>query len=380
MIGGMRARRWSTRCALSAAALALITSGCTTHGKSAAGTNSSPPAGSPESSTASEPTPLAVSSSPPPAESASSTVASSAALPSPSATVPSASTPSASASPSRTAVPTAPGRPSVGHPCGVSGAPHYAHVVWIWMENHSYGSVIGNSQAPFENSVATQCGSATNNNGVSHPSLPNYLAATGGSTFGVTDDASPSSHQIGADSIFGQVGRAGLSWRAYEESMPKNCDTSPSGSYAVKHNPAAYYQAIRTACDTNDVPLAGFFDHDVAAGSLPSFSFVTPNLCNDTHDCSVQVGDTWLATWVPKILAGPNYSSGNTLVVITWDEGEGSNNRIPTIVIGPSVPAGTVATPRFDHYALLRTTEDLLGLGHLQAAASAPSMGVAFGL
>ncbi len=67
-------------------------------------------------------------------------------------------------------------------------------------------------------------------------------------------------------------------------------------------------------------------------------------------------------------------------MIITWDESEGSSSRIPTIVIGPTVPVGTVATQRFDHYALLRTTEDILGLPHLQAAASAPSMAAAFGL
>ena len=248
------------------------------------------------------------------------------------------------------------------------------------MENKGYGSVVGSGNAPFENSLAKQCGLATNDNGVSHPSLPNYLAATGGSTFGVTDDASPSAHKIGANSIFEQIGSAGLTWRSYIESMPSNCDTSSSGAYAVKHNPAAYYVNVRAACGVNDVPLAGALDRAIATGSLPSFSFITPDLCNDTHDCSVRVGDEWLKTWIPKILAGPNYTSGNTLVVVTWDEAEGSSNRIPTIVIGPSVPVGTVATQRFDHYALLRTTEDILGLPHLQAAASAPSMAGAFGL
>ena len=128
------------------------------------------------------------------------------------------------------------------------------------------------------------------------------------------------------------------------------------------------------------MPLAGALDRAIATGSLPSFSFITPDLCNDTHDCSVRVGDEWLKTWIPKILAGPNYMSGNTLVILTWDEAEGSSNRIPTIVIGPSVPVGTVATQRFDHYALRRTTEDIFGLPHLQAAASAPSMAGAFGL
>lgn len=248
------------------------------------------------------------------------------------------------------------------------------------MENKPYGSVIANPSAPYENSLAKQCGSTTDYNGVTHPSLPNYLAATGGSTFGVVDDAGPSAHKVGADSIFGQLERAGLTWRSYEESMPANCDLTSTGSYAVKHNPAAYFTAIRHTCETDDVPLAPNLARDITAGTLPSFAFVTPNLCDDTHDCAVRAGDSWLATWVPELLAGPNYRARNTLVVVTWDEGVGSDNRIPTIVVAPSVAGGTVAVERFDHYSLLRTTEDLLGLGRLGAAASARSMTGAFRL
>jgi phosphatidylinositol-3-phosphatase len=248
------------------------------------------------------------------------------------------------------------------------------------MENKEYGSVIGSSSAPYENALAKECGLAGNYHGVTHPSLPNYIAATGGSTFGIADDAGPAAHPLGADSIFGQLGRSGRSWRSYEESMPGNCDQAAASPYAVKHNPAAYFTAIRSACAANDVPLAGNLDHDIAAGTLPSFSFVTPNLCNDTHDCSVRTGDNWLAAWIPKILSGPNYRAGNTLVILTWDEGVGSVNQIPTIVVGPTVPAGVVSSQRFDHYALLRTTQDLLGLPHLGNAASAPSMAAAYGL
>lgn len=248
------------------------------------------------------------------------------------------------------------------------------------MENKPVGSVIGNSSAPYENALANTCGLATNYHGVAHPSLPNYLAATGGSTFGVRNDAGPSSHRIQGGSIFGQLDSAGLSWRSYEESMPTNCDHSAASPYAVKHNPAAYFTAIASSCNANDVPLAGNLERDLTAGSLPSFSFVTPNLCDDTHDCSVRTGDTWLAGWIPKILAGPNYRAGNTLVVLTWDEGVGSANQMPAIIVGPSVPAGTRADARFDHYALLRATEQLLGLTPLGAAASAPSMMAAFHL
>jgi phosphatidylinositol-3-phosphatase len=286
-----------------------------------------------------------------------------------------------SATPSAAPSATPPATPDAATPCGTAaGGAHYAHVVWIWMENKPYGSVIGSKSAPYENSLAAKCGSATDYHGVTHPSLPNYLAATGGSTFGVHDDASPSSHKINGDSLFGQLDAAGLSWRSYEESMPSNCATSASGRYAVKHNPAAYFTSIRAACAKDDVPFAGAFAHDVAAGTLPSFSFVTPDLCSDTHDCSVHTGDGWLATWVPKLLDGPNYRAGDTLLVVTWDEGEGSVNITPTIVVAPSVRPGLRAAQRLDHYALLRTTEDLLGVGRLGAAAAAPSLGAAFGL
>jgi phosphatidylinositol-3-phosphatase len=293
--------------------------------------------------------------------------------------VSSPSTASAAAKPTITPAVVTASAPSSSRPCGrVDVAPHYAHVVWIWMENKPYGSVIGQPSAPYENGLAKQCGQAMNYHGITHPSLPNYLAATGGSTFGVTDDASPSAHQIGADSIFGQLTGAAGSWRSYQESMPSNCDLSPSGGYAVKHNPAAYFTAIRAACATFDVALEGNLERDIAAGALSSFSFVTPNLCNDTHDCSVRTGDEWLATWIPRIVGGSNYRAGNTLIVLTWDEGVGSGNLIPTMVVAPSVPAGTGSGVRFDHYSLLKTTEELLGLPALGAAAAAPSMRAAF--
>jgi phosphatidylinositol-3-phosphatase len=267
------------------------------------------------------------------------------------------------------------------NPCGrVSAAPSYAHVIWIWMENKPYGSVIGSSSAPYENALARECGLATDYRGITHPSLPNYLAATGGSTFGVADDASPAAHPINASSIFGQLTAAGLSWRAYNESMPHTCDLSASGTYAVKHNPAAYFTSIRAACAVDDVALDGNLDRDVAAGTLPSFSFITPNLCNDTHDCSVATGDAWLARWVPRLIAGPNYRAGNTLIVLTWDEGVGAANQIPTVVVAPSVPPATRSGVRFDHYGLLRTTEELLGLPPLGAAAGAPSLRADFHL
>jgi hypothetical protein len=260
--------------------------------------------------------------------------------------------------------------------CGtlIGGQPAvYQHVIWIVFENHSYGEIIGSSAAPYINSVASQCGLATAYKAVAHPSLPNYIAMTSGGTQGVTDDRAPSAHPLTAASIFSQAGTGG--WKSLEESMPTNCDLTDANRYAVRHNPAAYYTNVRTACAGQDIPL----------GSTPDisgrFTFVTPNLCNDMHDCSVSTGDTWLSTFLPKILSSSTYRSGGTAVFIVWDEDDNSaGNSVPLLVVSPYTARGTRYGVAVSHYALLRTTQGMLGLGCLGAACTAPSMRSAFGL
>jgi phosphatidylinositol-3-phosphatase len=270
-------------------------------------------------------------------------------------------------------------RPCVGHPAPSS----YDSVVWIWFENKA--PVVGSSAAPTFTSLASHCGLATDYHAITHPSLPNYLAATGGSTFGITDDNPPSSHPLGAASIFSQVGAAGRTWRSYEESMPSACALSDSGTYAVRHNPAAYFTGIRTDCAARDVPMgstsSGAFQSDLVNDRLPAFAFVTPNACNDMHDCSVSTGDAWLKVWLPAILSSPAYGRGRTALIVTFDEDDlTADNLVSTIVVAPSVPAGTTSEQAFDHYSLLRTTEEMLGLGQIGNAATASSMRSAFHL
>jgi phosphatidylinositol-3-phosphatase len=260
-------------------------------------------------------------------------------------------------------------------PCGTaSAAPRYAHVVWVVMENHAYSQIIGSSEAPYTNELAAQCGLATNYKAIAHPSLPNYIAMTSGDTQGVDNDFGPSAHPLPAASIFSQSGTG--RWRALQESMPENCDLGNWGKYAVRHNPAAYYTGIRADCAHQDVPL----------GSTPDlsarFTFVTPNLCNDTHDCSVSTGDAWLRAFFAKVFETSEYNSGRTAVFLTWDEDDDSSaNHIATLVVAPSVRPGTHSATAFTHYSLLRTAEELLDLKPLLGhAASAPSMRSAFNL
>jgi hypothetical protein len=108
---------------------------------------------------------------------------------------------------------------------------------------------------------------------------------------------------------------------------------------------------------------------------------IVPNLCDDGHDCSTGTADRWLARAVPAILASAEYRSGTTALFITWDENDAGGSVVPAYVVAPSVPAGTVAPGRFDHYSMLRTIEELLALKPLLgAAATAPSMRPAFHL
>ncbi|SRR5581483_5276319 len=250
----------------------------------------------------------------------------------------------------------------------------YDHVVWIWMENHTYGQVIGNASAPFTTTLARRFGSATHYATVGSPSLPNYIGATSGSAQGIGDDGGPQSHALTVDNLFRQVRKAGKTERSFEESMPTNCNLGAVDLYAVKHNPAAYYTgaADRAACLKNDVP----FTDTMPSAALPTFSFVTPNLCHDTHDCSVAIGDAWLKKFLPPLLASADYRSGTTAIFVVWDE----PTPTPNIVISPTTPAGTVVTQPFDHYSLLRTTEELLGLPFLGKAATATSMRAPFHL
>jgi hypothetical protein len=265
--------------------------------------------------------------------------------------------------------------------CGSVPAPpaRYEHVIWIWMENHRWSQVLGAATAaPYETMLARRCASATNYAAVASPSLPNYLGATSGGTHGVADDASPPAHPLAVDNLFRQVRDGGGTERSYEEAMAAPCQLASAGRYAVKHNPAAYYvgPGDRAACLADDLPYTAF-QADLQADRLPTFAFVTPDLCHDTHDCPVSTGDAWLAANVAPILASRSYRSGTTAVLVVWDE----PTPMPFLVIAPSVRPGTVVSQPFDHYSLLATTEEMLALARrLGAAAGATSVRNPFNL
>jgi hypothetical protein len=244
------------------------------------------------------------------------------------------------------------------------------------MENHEYGDIIGSSEAPYINALARSYALATGMYAITHPSLPNYLALTGGSTFGISSDCTDCT--VGARGIVDQLESEHVSWRAYMEGLPRPCFTGAStDDYAKKHDPFMYYTRVATnpAWCRNIVPFNRLAANE-RAKALPRFVWITPDLCHDMHDCPVATGDRFLASLVPPLLTalGPH-----GLLVLTWDEGSSDNGccrlasggHIVTILAGGLARRRARLSTPVDHYSVLQTIEDLLGLPRLRGAACA---------
>lgn len=241
------------------------------------------------------------------------------------------------------------------------------HVVIIVEENKPAADILGNSDAPFINQLAAGSAVATNYEAVTHPSLPNYLALTSGTDAGITDDCNPPGGDCTARvrNIADLVEQSGRSWRMYAEGMPGPCGARNSGTYAVKHNPFMYYPSVTengANCAAHVVPFTALTTDLKSASTLPNYVFISPDMCNDMHDCPVETGDVWLSRNVPEILASPAFTTQNSLLVITWDEGSEESNGVGTIFTGSAARKGYMSGARYSHYSLLHTIEASWGL------------------
>jgi phosphatidylinositol-3-phosphatase len=280
----------------------------------------------------------------------------------------------------------------------------YKHVIWIVFGERKFSNVIGKrTKATYVNQLATECGLATQYFSVTHPALPDLMASVAGTTPpGFTRYSCDGCH-TSAPSLFKQV----PSWGVYMQSMPTNCRASDAdGGYVARMNPAVYFRGV--GCPARDHPLGSTTTGPLAkaldAGTLPRLSVIVPDECHSmsfAHGCGstklgvlVFSGDRWLQGWMRRLLASPEYTSGQTAIFITWVDGTPGKPagvdcvkthlescHVATLVVAPYVKAGIeVATP-FSHYSLLRTTETLLGVPRrLGGARSAPGMRVLFGL
>ncbi|MFE4024136.1 alkaline phosphatase family protein [Streptomyces sp. NPDC059101] len=338
------------------------------------------------------------------------------------------------------------------------------HIFYIMMENHGKSQIIGNTtDAPYINQLATKYNTASNFHGVTHPSLPNYLSAFSGSFQGIWDDckagaavtcspeefvpgsgdatdsasltpaqvasASKTPHMFSGRNLVDQLEAKGRTWKAYMQSMPQagfegeyapgDVNGTAVKLYAQKHNPFMYFSDINSPGNPRlkqVVPLEKNFDADLASGTVPNFSWISPDQCHDMHgispsaaaivglpDCGtpssgldhgpIRLGDQFLRDTVTKIMNSPTWKSSNSSIVINWDEndysgysgGPGSpvgakgavlgGGDAPLIVInshgGPHKDSNVPA----DHYTVLATLEHMWHLGCLENTCSPRTSG-----
>src|SRR4051812_38600494 len=162
--------------------------------------------------------------------------------------------------------------------------PRPARVAVLVLENRSYEQVIGSARAPYINQLARRNALATRYYAVTHPSLPNYMALTGGSVFGITGDCPAC--DVTAQSIVGQLDHAGRSWKAYFEDMDTNRGPGPiTKEYNPYYNPFVFYESVRGVPGNRD-RVVGFRDlkRDIRTGRMPDFVWIAPGVRHDGHN------------------------------------------------------------------------------------------------
>jgi phospholipase C len=290
-----------------------------------------------------------------------------------------------------------------GGPGNRSDLKNFQHVFIIMMENTGFTSLIGNSNAPFVNSAAATYGLATNYTGVTHPSQPNYIAATSGGLNGVLDDNDTT---INVPNIVDQLESHGKTWKAYMQSLSLcngNLLAHACGNqlYERKHDPFVSYQDVQTnAARMANIVDFSKFATDLANNTVPDYSWISPDQCTDMHGrggpstdpCNfgnvqglIATGDAFLSLTVSAIMSSRAWT-GNSIIFITWDEsdftgsgpfgfgdtsgccdsppGDGGGH-VAMLTISHSDHSARTSSVAYNHYSMLATIEDGWKLGCL---------------
>ena len=267
-------------------------------------------------------------------------------------------------------------------PRAVGASPPLAfdHIVIIAMENQNYGDVIGNSCCPFINglasagSVARYYHSYLDTGGQKDGcSAACYTMVTSGDKYSVSDGVSRGS--VNAVNIFDRLSAAGLSWREYcENGCPRGADHSPCLQYADTVNSA------------NCITLSGGFLNNTGmiTAANANFLWLSPDDCDNMHDCSPSTGDTFLKNLLigsgtisapasGSLLATGLVKNYRTLIWLWWDEYDPS----PNIEFGPGIAATNFASnigQSFTWYQYANTYSEYSTLRSIEANWGLPSL------
>lgn len=282
---------------------------------------------------------------------------------------------------------------------GASGAATVQQVFVVAMENENLGQIYGDgADAPYINGTLIPQGARATDFvdelAIGVPSEPHYVWLEAGTnafadhTF--TTDASPSASNSTASTahLTTQLASAGLGWTAYEEGVDADtgsCPIAGAGFYAPKHDPFVFFQDVAgsppaksTASCAAHVKDLSALPGDLAAGAVTPYVFITPDLCHDMHGASgcpdhdlIAVGDQWLASNLPPLVAFAGAHAG--VVLLVWDEGDASGH-LPFLIVGPGVKPGYAGAQTYTHSSVLKTVERILGLPALPTVASAADL------
>jgi hypothetical protein len=292
-----------------------------------------------------------------------------------------------------------------GGPSGAATFPQYDHVFLIMMENQSLTSLINNPAAPEINALANDYGLATNYTGVGDPSEPNYVGMLAGSTFGLSDDNAYfwPGHTLTAANLLSQLDSAGKTWKGYLGGLPyagyqgycypEKCLGIPDSDplYASKHNGIVNFANLHNPTDMAKMTPISQLSTDLAAGTSPNFSYIVPDMCHDMHGAppfcadsgnGKSIEDTWLTATgdayvgqlVRQIQSSSVWTTGNTAIVITFDEGNSVTSKTANIVVTNHGPRGVTDNTAYNHYNLLASLQQTFGVGCLLASCTATPM------
>ncbi len=292
-----------------------------------------------------------------------------------------------------------------------SSVPQYDHIFLIILENNGYNQLIGNGYAPILNALAHDYGIATNYRGVSGTSEPNYVAMLGGSTFGINND-NPywfPGNTVHRANLMSQLEAAGETWRGYFQGMPypgyrgycypDKCNGIPDADtqYVSKHNGIVNFADLHTPAEFAKLFPIAQLSGDLAAGTVPNFSYIVPDECDDMHGAPpwcvdsgnaetvqenwlIAQGDRYVGQLVNEITSSSVWSTGRDAIVITADNGNLPTSRLATIVITNHGPRGLADNTLYNHYSLLASLEQAFGLGCLLKSCNATPMGPLFAI
>ena len=275
---------------------------------------------------------------------------------------------------------------------GGNSVPHFAHVFLVIEENHSFSDVIGNTNMPYLNGLASANALATQYYADAHPSLPNYFMLTVGAGTSITGtEGDFYSGVVTQDNVVRALTAAGQTWKCYAESLPSaGYLGTDSGAYVQHHDPFVYLSDVQQSPSlaANVVPFTQLAT-DMANNTLPGYAFIVPNVNDDAHNCAagmstctdtqkLSTADQWLAANIAPLLASSAFQ--NSLLIVVFDESEDTDTtngggHVPAVFVSPMAKAGYQSTTLYQHESTLRLMMEGLGVTDLPgAAASAPEM------